>query len=147
MTTRARWLSAIPLAVVAAQLGGDRRVELLAVDRRQHPGRGGEFGVRRVGGHQDVGGGVLALGDQPLAQFGVVAGREAHLDAGVLGELLEDRFDAVVTAGVDGHGVGVVGGFDGAFDLLRPAVAAAGREDHRSEQHPTHWFVLHAFAS
>ena len=132
-TTRARWLRAYHSPLSPRSSAGIAAVELLAVDRRQHPGLGGEFGVRRVGGHQDVGGGVLALGDQPLAQFGVVAGGEAHLDAGVLGELLEDRFDAVVTAGVDGHGVGVVGGLDGAFDLLRPAVAAAGREDHRSE--------------
>ena len=58
--------------------------------------------VAGVDGEVDVGLGVLALGGDPLAQLGVVAGEELDLDAGLLRPLLERRLDAVVAARVHG---------------------------------------------
>ena len=92
----------VPGAVGAAQLRRDGLVEHVAVDRRERSGLSGEFDVGRIGRHQQIGWRVLALGDEAFTQLGVLAGGEAHLDAGGGGERLEHRLDAVVPAGVHG---------------------------------------------
>ena len=87
-----------------------------------------------------------AFGDQPLAEFGVVAGRESHLDAGGGGELVEHGLDAVVPSGVDGDRARrcVV---EGPVDCGGALVAPAGPDEHR--RRPGHHSpdVLHAVDS
>ena len=94
--------------------------------------------VAGVDGEVDVGLGVLALGGDPLAQLGVVAGEELDLDAGLLGPLLEGRLDAVVAARVHGQRLAVVAaaaGGDttapGARQRARTAPAGLGRRFER----------------
>ena len=88
-----------PAVLLVAELGRDRLVE----DRRTRaagrcPSSAAGPQVAGVDGEVDVGLGVLALGGDPLAQLGVVAGEELDLDAGLLRPLLEGRLDAVVAA-------------------------------------------------
>ena len=66
-------------------------------------GCGGE--VAGVDGDVHIGLRLVTLGSDALSQLGVVAGEELDLDAGLLGELLEGRLDAVVTAAVHAQDV------------------------------------------
>ena len=107
---------------LVAQLGRDGLVEDRRLERLEDALLGRRPEVAGVDGEVDVGLGVLALGGDPLAQLGVVAGEELDLDAGLLRPLLEGRLDAVVAARVHGEGLAVV--------------AAAGRR-RRSPRSPS----------
>jgi len=135
-----------PVVGLAAQVLGDGVGEDVALDARQHAGVGGQLDVGGIGGHHDVRRRVGSLGDQTLTQLGVVAGGESHLDAGVGGELLEHRLDAVVPTGVHGDRaagfrdvaigrggfccVGAVGA-----SVTGVVVTVAGAEGERTHEH------------
>ena len=111
-----------PAVVGVAQLVGDRLVEDRRVEGLEQVVLGGRPQVAGVDGEVDVGLGVLALGGDPLAQLGVVAGEELDVDPRLVGLLLEGGLDAVVAAGVDGQ-------------LLAVVAAAAGDDDGGCREH------------
>ena len=98
----------------------DRVVEDRRVDRLEQVVLGRRPEVAGVDGEVDVGLGLVALGGDPLAQLGVVAGEELDVDAGLLLVLLERRLDAVVAPGVHGE--------------RRAAVAAARRQQTGADE-------------
>ena len=80
-------------------------------------GRGGELAeasglghrAQRAGvlGEEQVGGGGVTLGDELGGQLAAVAGAELDLDAGLLGELVEDPLDeGLVAAAVERERLG-----------------------------------------
>ena len=70
------------------------------MDRLEEVVLGGPPQVAGVDGQVDVGLRLVALGPDPLAELGVVAGQELDVDPGLVLELLEGGLDPVVTARV-----------------------------------------------
>ena len=91
---------AVPAGVAVAQVLGHRCVEHRGVDGLQHALLAGVPEHAGVDGHEHVGGGVGALGLEPLEQLGVVAVEELHGQPGLVGELRERLLQGVVPRGV-----------------------------------------------
>ena len=70
------------------------------MDRLEEVVLGGPPEVAGVDRQVDVGLGLVALGRDPLAELGVVAGQELDVDPGLVLVLLERGLDPVVTAGI-----------------------------------------------